>query len=120
MARVLVINDDSQAVAVREALAAAGHEVHTELSQAVGSGEAQSVALVILHVLLPGKDRLHILRDLRRRFSNVPIITLTGRVPSEQDARLLQQLGATRVLEHPSQPTALLAVVAAMLRQGIS
>jgi DNA-binding response OmpR family regulator len=120
MTRILIINDDFRTVAVKEALAGAGYEVSTDWSQATRLGEAQHVSLVIVPVFLPGKDRLQILQEVRKHFSAVPILALIARVPTEQDARLLKQLGATRVLEHSAQATTLLGVVAATLRQNIS
>jgi len=120
MARILVINEDFRTVAASEILVAAGYEVHTQWSLADRLSDAQPVALVILPVFVPGKDHLHTLRDLRRHFANVPIITLSGRTSSEQDTRLLEQLGATRVVDCPVQPNKLLALVAASLRRDVS
>lgn len=118
MARILVIHHDRRAEAVREALVESGHEVHAVGSPAEAGPHAHDAAVVILPVLLPGRDSLQDLHDLRRRFANTPIITVSGRALTSADARLLEQLGATRAIEHPFQPAALLALIAATLRTG--
>jgi DNA-binding response OmpR family regulator len=116
MARILVINEDHQATAVREALASGGYEYHIASSPEEAMSQAHGADLAILPVLVPGQLSLTALHDLRNRFPNLPILVVMGRPPSWQDMHLLELLGATRMIEFPFQPSAFLAMVAASLR----
>ena len=72
-------------------------------------------AIVLLDLMLPGKDGLTICRELRT-FSTVPVIMLTARV-DEIDRLLGLELGADDYLCKPYSPREVVARVRAVLRR---
>ena len=72
-------------------------------------------ALVLLDLMLPGKDGLDICRDLRR-FTEVPVIMVTARA-EEIDRLLGLQLGADDYICKPFSPREVVARVKAVLRR---
>jgi DNA-binding response OmpR family regulator len=72
--------------------------------------------MVILDVMLPGRDGFEVCRDIRRDWS-VPIIMLTAR--GETTDRVLGlELGADDYLPKPFEPRELVARIQSVLRRG--
>ncbi|MEE4240784.1 MAG: response regulator [Desulfopila sp.] len=72
--------------------------------------------LILLDLMLPGKDGIEICREIRR-FSQVPIIMITARV--EEKARLAGlDLGADDYICKPFSPREVVARVRAVLRRS--
>ena len=84
-----------------------------EVVDAVEQGEH---VLIILDLMLPGKDGMSICRELRA-FSSVPIIMLTARV-EEIDRLLGLELGADDYICKPFSPREVVARVKAVLRRS--
>lgn len=72
--------------------------------------------LVLLDLMLPGKDGLEICKELRT-FSSVPIIMVTARI-EEIDRLLGLELGADDYICKPFSPREVLARVKAVLRRS--
>ena len=72
-------------------------------------------ALVLLDLMLPGKDGLEICKDIRRT-SEIPVIMLTARV-EEIDRLLGLELGADDYICKPFSPREVVARVKAVLRR---
>jgi two-component system, OmpR family, response regulator len=116
---LLVVDDDRE---IRDLLsnllARRGYRVTTaredgEMQQALASG---MIDLVILDIMLPGKDGLAICRDLRS-MKNVPIIMLTARGDAI-DRVLGLEMGADDYLPKPFDVRELEARIKAVLRRG--
>ncbi len=115
---VLIIEDEpALALVVQDYLQRESIE-----SEILGSGEtavekilASKPALVILDIMLPGKDGLTICREVRA-VSDVPIILETARV-EEIDRLLGLELGADDYICKPFSPRELVARVKAILRR---
>ncbi len=75
-------------------------------------------ALILLDLMLPGKDGMTICREVRA-FSQVPIIMLTARV-EEIDRLLGLELGADDYICKPFSPREVVARVKAVLRRSTS
>ena len=75
-----------------------------------------SPALILLDLMLPGKDGLEICKEIRS-FSNVPIIMVTARV-EEIDRLLGLELGADDYICKPFSPREVVARVKAVLRRS--
>jgi two-component system, OmpR family, response regulator BaeR len=73
-------------------------------------------ALVLLDLMLPGRDGFDVCRDLRR-FTDVPIIIITARI-EEIDRLLGLQLGADDYICKPFSPREVIARVKAVLRRN--
>jgi two-component system response regulator BaeR len=72
--------------------------------------------LIVLDLMLPGRDGLDICKDIRT-FSNVPIIMVTARI-EEIDRLLGLELGADDYICKPFSPREVVARVKAVLRRS--
>lgn len=77
--------------------------------------EKQQAALILLDVMLPGKDGLEVCKDIRTQ-SQIPIIMLTARA-EEIDRLLGLELGADDYICKPFSPREVVARVKAVLRR---
>lgn len=73
-------------------------------------------ALVLLDIMLPGKDGMQVCREIRQ-FSNVPVIMVTARV-EEIDRLLGLELGADDYVCKPFSPREVVARIKAVLRRN--
>jgi DNA-binding response OmpR family regulator len=118
-ARILVAEDDrKQATLIRRYLEREGHEATVVHDGRAALDHARSRApdLLLLDVMLPGVDGLHVCRALRSD-RDIPIIMLTARA-GEEDLVLGLALGADDYLTKPYRPRELVARVAAVLRRA--
>ena len=76
---------------------------------------AEAPQLILLDVMLPGRDGMSICKDLRQ-FTDVPIIMVTARI-DEVDRLLGLNLGADDYICKPFSPRELVARVKAVLRR---
>lgn len=116
--RILVVEDErALADFIAKALRADGYAA--TVCHDGPSGEAAALtgdyALVILDVLLPGKDGLEVLRAIRARQPDLPVILLTARGAVEQKVEGLD-LGANDYMTKPCSLEELSARVRAHLR----
>ncbi len=118
MDRILVIDDDPGLTSLlAEYLGARGLSVATapDGEQGLTALRAGGVDLVILDVMMPGKDGFEICREIRAE-SSVPVIMLTAR-GDELDRIIGLELGADDYLPKPFNPRELLARIKAVLRR---
>ena len=80
--------------------------------------KANHTDLILLDLMLPGRDGLDICRELRS-FSAVPIIMITARI-EEIDRLLGLELGADDYICKPFSPREMVARVKAVLRRHAS
>ncbi|MDX9989301.1 response regulator [Thiothrix unzii] len=118
MERILIVEDEPKiADLLQKYLQNANFQTDwlangTEVSAWV---KAHSPALILLDVMLPGKDGLSVCKDIRQ-FSGIPIIMLTARV-EEIDRLLGLELGADDYICKPFSPREVVARVKAVLRR---
>lgn len=116
--RVLIVEDDiGIAELLRDYLNAAGYETHMlhEGTGVVPWVKAHAPDMILLDLMLPGRDGLEICKELRS-FSNVPIIMTTARV-EEIDRLLGLELGADDYVCKPYSPREVVARVKTVLRR---
>jgi DNA-binding response OmpR family regulator len=117
--RILLIEDDHDlGKSITDGLCAVGYDVHWEQA---GDGGLYLAAewdwdVVILDRLLPGKDGLEVLRDLRKRKS-VPVLMLTALNTLDHRLQGLDS-GADDYLGKPFEFSELLARLRALARRA--
>jgi len=116
--RILVIEDEpTLAGFIEQSLRADGYAVTVHHDGP--SGEAAALtgdyALVLLDLTLPGKDGLEVLRTIRARLQDLPVVALTARTAIEQRVEGLDR-GANDYVTKPFSLEELLARVRAQLR----
>jgi len=118
--RILVVEDEIKVVrALREGLTREQHEVVLASNGEEGFFlvNAEQFDLVILDVMLPGRDGLQVLSTLRKRGLQTPVLVLTARDAIEDRVQGLDK-GADDYLVKPFAFPELLARVRALLRRG--
>lgn len=119
-ARILVVEDEAHlALGIVANLTAEGHEVVVRDNgvDALAYLGAQRVDLVVLDVMLPGKDGYEVCRTLRRTDAHTPVLFLTARASAEERVHGLQ-LGGDDYLGKPFHLAEFLQRVAALLRRS--
>jgi two-component system, OmpR family, response regulator BaeR len=117
-AEILVVEDEPKLAALLvDYLHAAGFatRVIADGLEVVPAVRATPPALVLLDLMLPGRDGLEICRELRG-FCAVPIIMVTARV-EEIDRLLGLEMGADDYICKPYSPREVVARVRAVLRR---
>jgi two-component system, OmpR family, response regulator BaeR len=118
-APILVVEDEPKlATLLRDYLVSDGYEVRC-LDNGLDVVPAVAVfnpRLILLDLMLPGRDGLEVCRELRT-FSTVPVIMITARV-EEIDRLLGLDLGADDYICKPFSPREVMARVKAILRRG--
>ena len=118
----IVVVEDEPAIrrGVSDALRLSGYEVTEAADGSVGLREAAAdgVDLVLLDLLLPKRDGLDVLADLRRSCPTRPVIILTARGTEDDRVRGLK-MGADDYVVKPFSAKELLARVEAVLRRTL-
>ena len=117
--RILIVEDDSAiAMALQDRLRSEGYGV-----ECVGDGlegfkrsVVASWDLVVLDLMLPGKDGLEVCRDMRAKGVDTPVLMLTAR-DETVDKVVGLKMGADDYLTKPFEMIELLARVEALLRR---
>jgi DNA-binding response OmpR family regulator len=119
--RILVIEDEKKvAQALKKGLESAHYDVEVAFSGEEGFFllHSQKFDLVILDLMLPGRDGLEILTTLRGRQDKTPVLILTAKDTIE-DRVVGLDAGADDYLIKPFAFPELLARLRALLRRGI-
>ena len=118
--RILVVEDEQAiAMTIRDRLESEGYSVTTVADGDEGYRQARSggFSLVVLDLMLPGKDGVEICRDLRAHHFTVPVLMLTAR-DQTVDKVVGLKMGADDYLTKPFDMSELLARVEALLRRA--
>lgn len=115
---ILIIEDETELAAImRDYLVREGYQVSLENNGlfAVQSILQNNYDLVLLDLMLPGKDGITICREVRAE-NNVPIIMVTAKV-EEIDRLLGLEMGADDYICKPFSPREVVARVKTVLRR---
>ncbi len=111
--RVLVVDDDAAVGrAFKRILATAGHTVALALDgeSAIATLEKESFDVIVSDIAMPGISGVELLRRVRQRDLDVPVILATA-APTVATAAEAVELGALRYLSKPVPSDTLLAAV---------
>jgi two-component system, OmpR family, alkaline phosphatase synthesis response regulator PhoP len=119
MTRLLVIEDSELGAGLRANFEMEGYAVEVAESAGRGLELARSFdpELIVLDMMLPDGDGLHVLRTLRQERRSMPVLVLTAR-GQESDKVVALKLGADDYLTKPFGLLELLARVEALLRRS--
>jgi two-component system KDP operon response regulator KdpE len=119
--RILVVDDEPD-VAALVAMGIRSHRPAHEVSEAHDGDAALSAAererpdVIVLDLAMPGKDGFAVLRELRARGDEVPVIVLTAKAVESDKVRGLE-LGADDYVTKPFSQKELVARIDAVLRR---
>ena len=120
MHRILVVEDTpAYAEALERTLALEGHQVllATRAQEALARARVEPPDLVVLDLGLPDRDGHHVLRELRARGTDCPVLILSAR-SLESDKVEGFRLGADDYVTKPFGALELLARISALLRRA--
>jgi two-component system response regulator BaeR len=118
MSRILIVEDEPKLAALEaDYLRSAGYDTHTigDGAEVVPWVRANAPDLILLDLMLPGRDGLEICKEVRS-FSDVPIVMVTAKV-EEIDRLVGLDLGADDYVCKPFSVRELVARVRAILRR---
>ena len=117
--RVLIVDDDEAVLTMlRRVIESNGIEATTVISgeDALTELERLNYDLILLDINLGGMDGFEVIKTLRSRACNTPIIVISGR-REDYDALYGLNIGADDYITKPFNPVTLGAKVKAMLRR---
>ncbi|MCF7760873.1 MAG: response regulator [Cephaloticoccus sp.] len=123
MASILILEDDDMFRGfLADALKSAGHEVREAADGEKGLRmfNAQPADLVLTDIIMPGKEGIATVRELRKAHPGLGIIAMSGGVAINSPLYLdiAQGLGADRKLQKPFRLETLLQTVDEVLAMG--
>jgi len=123
MALILIIDDDFRIREVlRQILERAGYEVMeaSDGKEGISLYREKQADLIITDIIMPKKEGLETITDLRIEFPEVKIIAISGggRIGPETYLELAEGFGANRLLTKPFGHEELLEAVQDLLGRG--
>lgn len=120
MPRILIIDDDLEILEVfREILQHEGYDVlaASDGRQGINLCRKEQVDLVITDIVMPEKEGLETIVELRRDLPHVKIIAMSGggQIGAEEYLPLAEKLGAQCTLDKPFTPMKLLEAIGELL-----
>jgi two-component system nitrogen regulation response regulator NtrX len=118
LAHLLIVDDDNNTLAsLARAFRMAGHEatVCDNAARALELVKAQPFDMMLSDVVMPGKDGLSLLEDLRNLGIALPVVMISGQANIEMAVRATR-LGAVDFLEKPLSTDRLLLTIDQVLK----
>ena len=119
--KILIVDDEDELrQRLRQALSNEQYMVETAKNgdEALDNiADDDSFDLIILDIMMPGRDGLRVLKEIRKEGINTPVLMLTALGDLDDRIRGLDQ-GADDYLAKPFSMSELLARIRAMLRRG--
>lgn len=120
MANILIVDDEELArFTLQEILEAGGHVVSFACNGVEGlkMAIAGGVDLVVTDIIMPDKEGVEMIKDLKAHSPDLPIIAISGggRTRNLNFLEIAQHFGADAVLAKPFTPAAIQGVVASLL-----
>lgn len=120
MSRILVIDDDKFVrTSIRAVIEGVGHEVSgaSDAETGLSLQRADPFDAAIVDLIMPNKEGLETIRELKRDFPTLPIIAISGggEIVRKNFFQAAQLFGADFTLEKPFDGGELLATLASAL-----
>jgi DNA-binding NtrC family response regulator len=118
LAHLLIVDDDANTLAsLARAFRLAGHEatVCDNAARALDLVKSQAFDMMLSDVVMPGKDGLALLEDLRNAGIALPVVMISGQANIEMAVRATR-LGAVDFLEKPLSTDKLLLTIDNVLK----
>ena len=119
--KILVVDDDAIVIkSCRRILEAEGFEVMTVpgADEALERVKCYDFDLLLMDVKMPKHDGIFLMREIKKNWSDIPIIVMSGYPTPETIADVLK-LGATQFIPKPFRPDELVKVVRQVLQKAI-
>jgi DNA-binding response OmpR family regulator len=125
MSRILVIDDDKFVrISIRAVLEAAGYAVDDvgNANDGVALQRVTSFDTVIVDLMMPDKDGLETIRELKNYEPDLPIIAISGGgdIVRKNFVKAAEMFGANATLEKPFEGDELLSTVANLVASKAS
>ena len=118
MARILLIEDDNDLrTMLRTVLADAGHTVieARDGQEGLNLFRQAGADLVVTDIVMPEKEGLAVLLELRKAQPPVKVIAMSGEGNASDYLDMARLMGAAKVLPKPFRPSALLSAIYELL-----
>jgi YesN/AraC family two-component response regulator len=120
MAKILIIDDESAiAIMLKKMVEKAGHEAKTAINGNEGLQlfDTYNPDLLITDIVMPEKEGLELIIELRRKNPNLKIIAISGggRFQYEGYLNSAKHLGANKVFQKPLDLKELMSSISEML-----
>lgn len=121
---ILVIDDQADLRAMIEmTLVSAGFHVVGAANgrEAIRAVAKEKIDLVLTDLLMPERDGLEVMADLRRSRPDLPVIAMSGggRMPADFYLKVARTFGAKTILEKPFSPEQFLEKIGGVLSDKI-
>lgn len=122
MAKILLVDDDELVrYAITRVLTAAGHEVDVAEDglKALRKLKASSHDLVLTDIIMPERDGLELLREVRVLDPKIPVLVMTGggEIMGMDYLLFAERLGANAVIAKPFENAVLLGKIDSLLNK---
>jgi DNA-binding response OmpR family regulator len=123
MARILIIDDEPHILLmVKKMMERAGYEVDLASNGSDGLRLFDHIQpdLVITDIIMPEKEGLETIREMRRKNKDLPIIAMSGggKISADNYLETARIFGAARLVEKPFSQKLLLSYVEELLGPG--
>lgn len=119
LAKIIAMDDNEQMLAIIARTLRAEHDVSPAVDGKAGLElfDRQGADLVLVDLNMPEMDGMEVIRELRARQANLPIVAISGGgpFPADVNLRTAELLGASAILQKPLDHDKLKAVVADLL-----
>ncbi|MBC8367328.1 response regulator [bacterium] len=123
MAHILIVDDETMArTGFRKILARAGYvtEEAADGEEALRILRRERVDLCVLDIIMPNKDGIEVLRELRETDNNLPVLAISGGGHADLGLylRMAKKLGVSATLAKPFGADELLETVEGLLAKA--
>jgi len=117
--KILVVDDESIVLdSCRRVLGAEGFEVSAVISadEAIKTIVNEKPSLLLIDVKMPGRDGMYLMREVKERWPDIPVIVMSGYATRETIAEAAE-IGAASFIAKPFTPEELLKTVQKVIQK---